>query len=165
MTLTTEEKRARQREYMRRYREKNRDRENERIRLWRQQNPEKSREMIRRYQDKNRDKVLEHGRKSKLRQRQRDPEKFRRRSRIRKLLMQEAEARRPKPDHCEICGDASTKIHFDHCHQRGVFRGWICYNCNHALGCVHDDADRLRKLIAYLERTKDYISPQLELPI
>lgn len=82
-----------------------------------------------------------------------------------KRRLHEAEAGRPRPDHCEICGDTTQKIHFDHCHQRGVFRGWICNNCNHALGCVNDDPDRLRKLIAYLERTKGIVSPQLTLPV
>lgn len=82
-----------------------------------------------------------------------------------KLRLLEAEAGRPRPDHCEICGATDQAIMFDHCHQRGVFRGWICNNCNHALGCVNDDPSRLRKLIAYLERTKDIISPQLTLPV
>jgi len=77
----------------------------------------------------------------------------------------EAAAGRPRPGFCEICGTPKKKLHFDHCHQRGVFRGWICFSCNSVLGHVNDDPDRLRKLIAYLERTKTLISPQLELPV
>lgn len=73
-------------------------------------------------------------------------------------------AKRPKPDICDVCGDNTTDIVFDHCHQRGIFRGWLCNPCNRALGCVRDDPDRLRKLIAYLERTKDWVDPQFSLP-
>lgn len=64
---------------------------------------------------------------------------------------QEAEALRPKPDFCEVCND-NSRITFDHCHQHGHFRGWLCMHCNAALGHVRDDSDRLRKLIVYLER-------------
>jgi hypothetical protein len=77
---------------------------------------------------------------------------------------QEIEAGRPKPTHCDICGEDKLRIHFDHCHQRGIFRGWLCQHCNVILGLVKEDPDRLRKLIAYLERTKFLVSPQLTLP-
>lgn len=87
-----------------------------------------------------------------------------RRKRMQKyILYQERKAGRAKPETCEVCGGAE-KVSFDHCHQRGIFRGWLCYACNRALGCVKDDPNRLRKLIVYLERTKDFISPQLTLP-
>lgn len=74
------------------------------------------------------------------------------------------EAGRPRPDICDSCGEANGKINFDHCHQRGVFRGWLCDSCNVILGLANDNANYLRKLIAYLERTKSLISPQLVLP-
>lgn len=73
-------------------------------------------------------------------------------------------AGRPKPSVCECCGRTATgrkDIHFDHCHQKGHFRGWICRGCNVALGCVNDDVRILRKLIAYLERTKNGTGAQL----
>lgn len=78
--------------------------------------------------------------------------------------IQEAEASRRKPKQCEVCGDDKRRIEFDHCHQRGVFRGWLCSGCNCALGQVGDDPNRLRKLIAYLERTKNIVPSQLTLP-
>lgn len=77
---------------------------------------------------------------------------------------QQQQSQRSKPGHCDICGDDKHRIVFDHCHQRGVFRGWICNQCNIALGCVRDDPNILRKLIAYLERTKNLILPQGTLP-
>lgn len=58
---------------------------------------------------------------------------------------------RPCPAHCEICGAGDKQMVYDHCHQSGVFRGWICQPCNLALGFVRDSPDHLRKLIAYLE--------------
>lgn len=82
-----------------------------------------------------------------------------------KLSKQEKEAGRRKPDHCEICGGSKQRIAFDHCHQTGVFRGWICIGCNSVLGYVNDDINRLRQLIAYLERTKDEVPRQFELPV
>lgn len=69
-----------------------------------------------------------------------------------------------KPKQCEVCGDDTTRLDFDHCHQRGIFRGWICIHCNVILGHAKDDPNHLRKLIAYLERTKTLTPPQLSLP-
>jgi hypothetical protein len=63
-----------------------------------------------------------------------------------------------RPDVCEICGgDGSThrsgNILFDHCHLTGKFRGWICNDCNAALGFAKDDPELLRKMAEYLERS------------
>jgi len=97
--------------------------------------------------------------KERARQRARDnPSKS-------KIRWQEAEAGRPRPDRCEVCGATDQPIHFDHCHQRGIFRGWLCKACNNILGFANDDPDRLRKLVVYLDRTKNLIAPQLELPV
>lgn len=64
-------------------------------------------------------------------------------------------AGRPRPDHCEVCGykpaEGGRGLHFDHCHETGKFRGWLCNWCNLALGHVKDDPARLRALISYLE--------------
>lgn len=90
-------------------------------------------------------------------------ETIRARQVARRIARQEAEARRPKPECCDVCG-AIDDIHFDHCHQRGIFRGWLCHACNTVLGLLNDDPNRLRMLTAYLERTKDLVSPQLTLP-
>jgi hypothetical protein len=75
-------------------------------------------------------------------------------------------AGRPRTEFCEVCGDPprnGKSLAYDHCHQSGQFRGWLCNNCNFALGLVHDDTQRLRKLIAYLERSHKTASPQLVL--
>ncbi len=48
-------------------------------------------------------------------------------------------------------GPKNNRIHFDHDHVTGKFRGFICHKCNMALGMVEDSADRLRGLIQYLK--------------
>jgi hypothetical protein len=64
-------------------------------------------------------------------------------------------APRPKPDKCEVCKTPSEHfkkgICYDHNHQTGEFRGWLCGNCNTTLGLVKDNVDTLKSLIIYLE--------------
>ena len=38
----------------------------------------------------------------------------------------------------------------DHDHRTEKFRGYICHNCNRALGNFQDDIERLRRAIDYL---------------
>ena len=59
---------------------------------------------------------------------------------------------------CDVCGSADSPgrdrkhhMHFDHCHETGRFRGWLCGSCNRILGLAKDDPDRLRKLAEYLD--------------
>jgi len=68
---------------------------------------------------------------------------------------------------CDACGgppDPKRGMHFDHCHKHGHFRGWLCRECNLALGNVRDDPARLLKLVAYLKRTSRKASDQFSLP-
>lgn len=58
---------------------------------------------------------------------------------------------RVNPRVCDICGN-DVRVAFDHCHKTGEFRGWLCINCNTALGLVHDDKKHLLKLVEYLSR-------------
>lgn len=60
-------------------------------------------------------------------------------------------AGKQKPDSCEICGKVA-KLYFDHDHATQKFRGWICRECNLALGNVKDDPEILRHMIEYLRR-------------
>lgn len=58
---------------------------------------------------------------------------------------------------CQACGKEGTleprgRVVIDHCHTTGKFRGLICGHCNTAAGQLGDDADRARKLAAYLSR-------------
>lgn len=63
-------------------------------------------------------------------------------------------AGRSKAEACEICGSEKHRIHFDHCHLSGAFRGWLCQRCNLALGLVSDDVGTLRAMIQYLQKHK-----------
>jgi hypothetical protein len=63
----------------------------------------------------------------------------------------EKAAGRPRPDHCERCGELHRYICFDHDHKTGAFRGWLCDRCNKVLGLVYDDPRILRILADYLE--------------
>lgn len=65
-------------------------------------------------------------------------------------------ATRPRPDVCEVCGSpnqrADRNLHFDHDHETGLFRGWLCALCNLTLGNARNDPALLRNLADYLER-------------
>lgn len=58
--------------------------------------------------------------------------------------------------HCFICGvvewDApKSRLHIDHCHLTGRFRGWLCDRCNRGLGYFRDNPTLLEKSIEYLK--------------
>ena len=57
----------------------------------------------------------------------------------------------PNPGICDVC-ENDRLVSFDHDHASGIFRGWLCINCNTTLGLVHDDPARLQQLINYLEK-------------
>lgn len=40
----------------------------------------------------------------------------------------------------------------DHCHESGIVRGLLCWNCNIGLGKFRDSSDFLRKAADYLDR-------------
>jgi hypothetical protein len=63
-------------------------------------------------------------------------------------------AGRPRASVCEVCGAGDVKIVYDHDHSTGDFRGWICFNCNTALGHARDNIEVLKKLINYLETSR-----------
>lgn len=107
-----------------------------------QRRKEKARKRATKYQEKRK----EYSR----RMRAEDPQRGYAYSRKHRLKKAEAKAGRKKPRQCEVCGNDGVKIHFDHCHQTGTFRGWICFHCNSILGHCKDDPLHLQKLIAYL---------------
>ena len=71
----------------------------------------------------------------------------------RELKNKEKIAGRKKPEQCEVCG-AFGRICFDHNHETGNFRGWICQRCNTVLGFVKDDSELLTKLSKFLKDNK-----------
>ena len=52
---------------------------------------------------------------------------------------------------CAICNRNSTLV-LDHNHNTDQFRGWLCNDCNNALGKFGDDVEMLQKAINYLSK-------------
>ncbi len=53
---------------------------------------------------------------------------------------------------CAICGERDKgRLCVDHHHGSGRVRGLLCTPCNQAIGHLRDDAERARKLVAYLD--------------
>ena len=59
-------------------------------------------------------------------------------------------AGRACPELCECCSGPGP-LHFDHDHETGKFRGWICPGCNLACGMLKDNPDRAMSVAIYLE--------------
>ena len=70
------------------------------------------------------------------------------------IAYQEKKAGRKKPDNCELCG-LTGRICFDHDHETGQFRGWICSKCNAVLGLAGDSANLLMKMVIYIKNSKN----------
>lgn len=65
----------------------------------------------------------------------------------------------PKPKKCPVCKRKPVggkrgkgRMVVDHCHRTGKIRGWICDDCNVALGRVDDSITTLKALIEYLKK-------------
>lgn len=63
----------------------------------------------------------------------------------------------PMPMFCEACGGppskfrgGSVRLAWDHDHETGKFRGWLCSPCNGVLGFLDKQPDRLAALMSYL---------------
>ena len=65
----------------------------------------------------------------------------------------ELKAGSKRPSKCSVCKRVG-RICFDHDHSTGEFRGWLCTQCNTALGHAKDSPKLLRKLAEYLECAK-----------
>jgi hypothetical protein len=55
---------------------------------------------------------------------------------------------------CECCGTKVDTFYFDHCHETGKFRGWVCRSCNVGIGFLGDNIEGLEKALAYLRKIK-----------
>jgi Recombination endonuclease VII len=61
------------------------------------------------------------------------------------------------PYKCDCCGKniVTTKtIQLDHCHEKGIFRGWCCKECNISIGNLGDNIAGMMQVIKYLNRTE-----------
>tara|TARA_R110002074_G_scaffold214746_1_gene384553 strand:+ start:23 stop:397 length:375 start_codon:yes stop_codon:yes gene_type:complete len=69
-------------------------------------------------------------------------------SRVRAKLHREN--KRPESITCPVCESHTHRPVMDHCHKTDTFRGWICNDCNNALGKFNDSVAMLKKAIEYL---------------
>lgn len=78
-------------------------------------------------------------------------EALRRRRRVWKTghAARTGESTGPREGLCEIC-TTTTTIYWDHNHQTGVHRGWLCHWCNVMLGWSRDNPATLLRAAAYL---------------
>jgi hypothetical protein len=74
--------------------------------------------------------------------------------RISRLERMADKAGRYPPRDCECCGRRMLRPCFDHCHATGAFRGWLCMNCNAAIGALGDTAEAVFKAWLYLTRKR-----------
>jgi hypothetical protein len=116
--------------------------------------PEARREYARRWAAEDRKKDPE---KSRARQREhyhkhKDKTRATRNERARIYGRKGVEPTRPCPERCEVCDSLPGKksLSMDHCHLTGVFRGWLCSNCNTALGLLKESSDRCVALARYI---------------
>ena len=64
-----------------------------------------------------------------------------------------------KGEFCDCCHKkvGSKNLQLDHCHDKKVFRGWICNKCNFGLGNFGDTERGIMKALEYLRRANDSI--------
>jgi hypothetical protein len=53
---------------------------------------------------------------------------------------------------CECCGLTNQTLCWDHCHDSLEHRGWLCANCNTAIGKLGDDIEGVLKALDYLAK-------------
>lgn len=69
----------------------------------------------------------------------------------------------PKDHICPICQRTEQEVQdkggkksgawcCDHDHNTGIFRGWLCHDCNRAIGNFKDNLSRLQRAIDYLNK-------------
>ena len=121
----------------------NRDARTTYARAWISARPEKRRQYQKRYYAKNKEALLRKGRANY--------------ARMQTLGIRYGrgipKATRKPPGACEICGRTPDRaLALDHCHKTGQFRGWLCGQCNTALGMFQDSPTVMRSAIAYLRR-------------
>lgn len=76
-----------------------------------------------------------------------------------------------KLDHglfCDLCGTetqeehAGNTLNYDHDHDTGWFRGWLCPDCNKGIGLLKDNPALLRGAAYYLEQHAEDMADRLQ---
>lgn len=58
---------------------------------------------------------------------------------------------------CPICEGQNVHLVWDHDHDTGEFRGYICDHCNWMLGHSRDNVGTLERAIGYLRRSREEV--------
>lgn len=58
----------------------------------------------------------------------------------------------PSEGICACCGEFSNQLRYDHDHETGLFRDYICTRCNTGLGKLGDSVEGLERALKYLRR-------------
>jgi hypothetical protein len=85
--------------------------------------------------------------------RDREQRNWRRRERLYGIGREEFEALKARQDgRCGICREPlqATSTHVDHCHRSRQVRGLLCGPCYQAIGLFRENADIMRRAIAYV---------------
>ena len=61
---------------------------------------------------------------------------------------------RPIGTPCDCCGRTDVKLRLDHCHKTGMFRGWLCHQCNIGIGGLGDSTEGMYNAIRYLLKSE-----------
>ena len=75
-------------------------------------------------------------------------------------VLREYEKERERQNYsCLLCGAHETtsthsRLHIDHCHDTGLFRGLLCMRCNTGLGAFNDNVEVLSKAIEYVNENR-----------
>jgi hypothetical protein len=137
-------------EEARRYYEKNRESIIESSKEYYQKNKQSRGEYQKAYYAANKDKFKEYQKRYK------EVNKFRTKADIIALWIKRC-TENGVPEKCEICLskfdiDNRKAIHWDHDHDTGEFRGWLCNRCNCGIGLLGDCPDRLTAASEYIRQ-------------
>lgn len=62
-----------------------------------------------------------------------------------------------KPYRCDCCDKnifTTKTIQLDHCHETGLFRGWLCKECNISMGNLGDNILGIMRVVRYMNKTE-----------
>lgn len=139
------------------WRVKNREKVNQYKRSYRAANKEKHARMGKAYREANREKISQYRQsyhtKNRFRVSLRSSQAAAKREGYAPCVASEAEVAAAFKGECHVCGvselELKRRLHLDHDHKTGKFRGWLCHHCNLSLGNAGDSPERLESLARY----------------
>lgn len=138
------------------------------MRAWKRANPDKVRAYAKKYSQT--DSYRSYQSEWKKRERRRNPEKARAKSRAKQARHRDAynaakrgggagltpaqiEAMISAVDgRCEICGKPMSRVNVDHCHTTGRVRGLLCTGCNTFLGHIEKRGHLVDAIVRYIAK-------------